>query len=344
MYNVGIIGLGSIAMGYGTPEDENPYTHVGGINKSDKVSLAAVADISEEAHQKFNEKWGKYFPETNHYKSIDEMMCSGKPDIVSVCVRGPHHYEVMTEVIEAKPKAIFLEKPPTCSLEEMDKIIDAAKSMNIPITVSYSRHWGSHVIRMAELIRKENLIGEVTSVVGYVGNRVLSFAAHTTDMICQFANYSPRAVYARGKTGSGKEKIPAGYEEEPSLDSMIIEFENDIIGTQIGHNGEHGGFYCDVFATEGKAMIPFYGEAFAWNKDSKPIDLAEYGIPSSESPFKTAYEQIARNLDGGELPDCTNEQFTAVNEIGFAAIESILTNRRIELPNTNRTRLIYANG
>jgi len=343
MYNVGIIGLGNIAMGYGTPEDENPYTHVGGINKSDKVSLTAVADLSEEAYQKFHNKWGKYFPQTNYYKSVDKMLCSEKLDIISVCIRGPFHYKVMMEVLKAKPKAIFLEKPPTCSLEEMDKIINAAKLVNIPITVSYSRHWGTHVIRMAELIHKENLIGEVTSVVGYCGQRVLSFAAHTTDMICQFANYSPKAVYARGKIIKDQ-KIPAGYEEEPSLDDMIIEFKNNIIGTQIGHNGEHGGFYCDVFATEGRARIPFYDAAFAWDKDSKPIDLTEYRIPSPESPFKIAYEQIARNLNSGELPDCTNEHFIAVNEIGFGAIESILTNKRIELPNINRTRLIYANG
>lgn len=343
MYNVGIIGLGNIAMGYGTPEDEAPYTHVGGIHNSDCVSLAAVADLSEEAYRKFNDKWEKYYPDTPYYKSVDDMLSSENLDIVSVCIRGPFHFQVMMEVLKAKPKAIFLEKPPTCSLDEMDRIVEAAKLSNVPITVSYSRHWGSHVVRMAELIHKENLIGEVKSVVGYCGHSVLSFAIHTTDMICQFANYSPKAVYARGKINNDQD-VPDGYEKEPTLDGMIIEFDNGVIGTQIGHNGEHGGFYCDVFAAEGRARIPFYDTAFAWDKDSKPIDLSEHGIPAPESPFKIAYEQIARNLDGGELPDCTDEHFIAVNEIGFGAIESILTNKRIELPNTNRNRLIYANG
>ena len=44
MYNVGVIGLGWIAEGYGSPEDPNSYCHVGGILPSDRVRLAAVAD------------------------------------------------------------------------------------------------------------------------------------------------------------------------------------------------------------------------------------------------------------------------------------------------------------
>ena len=103
MYKVGIVGLGDISSKYGTPEDEAPYSHAGGINHSDKVALAAVADISEEARETFRVKWGPYSPDTSCYTSLQDMLGAEDLDIVSVCVRGPHHHAVLLEVIAAPP-------------------------------------------------------------------------------------------------------------------------------------------------------------------------------------------------------------------------------------------------
>jgi len=57
-----------------------------------------------------------------------------------------------------------------------------------------------------------------------------------------------------------------------------------------------------------------------------------------------AYEQIAAYLDGGPLPHCTNDHAVAVNELGFGGIESFHAAQRIELPNRDRARKIFANG
>jgi predicted dehydrogenase len=261
-------------------------------------------------------------------------------DIVSVCVRGPQHFQVVMEVIQAGPKAIFLEKPPTCSLQEMDVMAAAARRAGIPITVSYSRHWAPSVMWMEGLIQG-GLIGQAKTVIGYCGGAFLSFASHTTDLICQFTGYRPVAVYARG---SATGVAPEGYQPEPDLSSMTIEFENGVAGIQIGAAGEHGMFYCDVVGTEGRARAGIYIPPFACDKKGKPIDLAALGIPANTSPFKGAYDQIAAYLDGGSRPACTDEDWIAVHEIGFAGIESVLTNQRVALPNANRSRRIFANG
>ena len=341
MYRVGIVGIGAIAaLEWGNPGDTAPYNHAGGIYQSDGVDLAAVADLSRERQGAFRDKWGDCFPQTKTYDTIPEMCAAEDLDIVSVCVRGPHHFAVTMEVIETNPRAIFLEKPPTCSLREMDEIVAAARAAGIPITVSYSRHWAPSVLRMDQLV-KEGLIGDVETVIGYCGGTFLSFASHTTDLICQFAGYCPTAVFARG---IAEGDVPDGYEPEPSLTSMIVEYENGVSGVQIGAAGEYGSMYCDVVGTEGRARVGMYIPPFACDKRGRPIDLPQYGIPGNASPFKGAYEQIAAHLDGGPLPACTNEGWIAVHEIGFAAIESILTDRRVLLPNANRTRQIFANG
>ncbi len=336
MMRVGIIGLGHIASSYG-----GAYTHVGGILESDRVELAAVADPAQAAHDTFMEQWGDRFPDTTHYSSYEDMFAAEELDIVAVCTRGPHHYTAMMDVIKASPKAIFLEKPATCSLEEMDEVVAAAKAATIPITVSYSRHWGPHVLRMAELI-KDGLIGEVTGVVGHCGNSLLSFTSHQTDMICQFAGYDPVAVYARGTVP--EKDVPDGYEPEPHLQSMVIEFASGVTGTQVAVDGELGSLAVDIQGTEGRACVAFYKPPVARNKKGEPIDLEARGMPENASPFKLAYEQIVDHLNGGPLPHCTNENFIAVHETGFAAIESILTGQRIEIPNVNRGRKVFANG
>ena len=340
MYQVGVIGLGNIAAAYSTPADEFPYCHVGGIRHSSKVELMAVADLVEPPRENFRKKWGQVFPDVSYYDSSTAMLVAERFDIVAVCVRGPDHFAVTMEVIASCPQAIFLEKPPSCSLEEMDTMVAVAQAKSIPITVSYSRHWCPHVLRLQALVQ-QGLIGEVTRVVGYIGEHFLSFASHVTDLICQFAGYCPTAVFARGRIEAD---APEGYEPEPVLDSMIIEFENGVSGIQVGNRGEHGSLYADVFGTAGHVRVGIYIPPAAFDEDGKPIDLTQHNMPANASVFQVAYDQIADYLAGGPLPHCTNDDWIAVNEVGFAGIESVLTDCRILLPNQHRSRKIFANG
>ena len=103
MYKVGLVGLGNIAAGYSGTEDAAPYTHAGGINHSRKVVLAAVADISAEARQKFRTKWGKCFPQTAYCGEFQEMLAAGGLDIITICTRGPHQRSRETFNVPVRP-------------------------------------------------------------------------------------------------------------------------------------------------------------------------------------------------------------------------------------------------
>ncbi len=341
MYSVGIIGIGSISEGYGRPDDPYAYCHTGGILHSAAVRLTSVADLDETRRLRFQDKWGERFPGLAYHENAASLLDDGPPDIVAVCVRGPQHFSVMQQVLAAGPKAVFLEKPPTCSLQEMDEMIAAANAGNIPITVSYSRHWSPHVLRLQEMVQ-DGLIGSVEKVIGYVGGTFLSFASHTTDLICQFAGYCPESVMAQGHYREAEE-IPDGYEGEPVINGALIKFRNGVNGIHVGHDAEHGGFYCDVLGTEGRVRAGMYIPPFACDGDENPIDLTGQ-MPENKSVFTVAYEQIAGYLDGGALPHCTNMDFMTVHELGFASIESINTGREVLLPAKNRNRKVFANG
>ena len=341
-YRVGVIGLGAIAAAYGTPDEATPYCHVGGIRLSARVQLAAAADLSDAAREQFTQTWGVAFPDTPLYSSSAAMLEAQPLDIVAVCVRGPYHFAVMQEVLNAPrpPRAIFLEKPPSCSLQEMDEMMALAREKKVCVTVSYSRHWNPRTLKMAQLVR-EGLIGRVHTIVGYNGGTILSFASHTTDLICQFGGLDVRAVRARGRlVKDGRE----GYEPEPTLEHLTLEFESGALGVQVGAHGERGQFYVDVFGVAGRARVGMSFEPQAFDAENQPMDIAAQ-IPPMASVFQVAYEQIADYLDGGAKPDCSDEAFQTINEIGFAAIESLhCDGARVELPNRNRSRRIWANG
>ncbi len=338
-YSVGIIGLGRIASTYGKPQNPFSYCHAGGILQSDRVVLAAVADLSEQRREAFRTLWGEALGGFAEFSTFADMWRERPVDIVSICVRGPEHYELAREVIEAGPRHIFLEKPPTCSLDEADRLVAAAAAKGVKITVSYSRHWSPVNLRMQELVR-QGLIGKVHTVIGYADHAFLSSASHGMDALCQFAGYDPVAVYAVGTPGTNTRE---GYEPEPGLTSAVIEYRSGATGILVGKAGEHGVFYVDVLGEKGHVRSGMYTAPAAWI-DKKPVAPSQFGMPENASVFKMAYGQIADFLDGGRLPDCTEAAWHAVNEIGFAGIESLLSGRRVEIPTPQRSRRIFANG
>ncbi len=341
MYRVGIIGLGNIASRYSNPDNPYPYCHVGGIRFCETTELTAVADMSHERQTEFRQTWGPAFPEhtINYYETDVEMLENESLDIVAVCVRGPHHYKVMQNVLKADIKAIFLEKPAGCSLEEVDAMTSGADAKGIPIIVDYTRHWGPYLIHLQSLIR-DGLIGEVQSVIGYCGGGVLSFAIHTTDMICQFAGYDPISVTGFVEGGGN---VPEPYEPEPAIVGSTIRFATGVVAHHLGNHGARVPFSVDIFGSKGTVSTGFYTNTVI-HAEGELVDTSRLGFPENASPFKVAYKQITDYLDGGPLPDCARDDYTAVNELGFATIESGLTAQTIQLPCRNRKRLIFANG
>ncbi|HEX9998625.1 MAG TPA: Gfo/Idh/MocA family oxidoreductase [Abditibacterium sp.] len=351
-YRAAIIGLGAIAQSYGSPEQHSPYCHAGGLLHCDRFDFAAAADPFPAARETFMETWGPSFPEITLFEDIEAMLASERFDVVAVCVRGPHHFAVMKQVLKARPRVVFLEKPPTCSLTEMDELLALAREVGTTITVSYSRHWSPRVLLMEKLVR-EGLIGNVQSVVGYCDGAILSYASHTTELVCQFAgatSESSRALRVRAQgfvpeDDPRSQDIQPGYEVEPRLHHISIDFAGGVLGVQVGAAGASGSFYADVFGDKGRVTVGMYCEPQAFDLKGNPLEIPGLSEIVDRGPFAEAYRQIADFCDGGAKPDCSDEAFVHVNEIGFGAIESLLSDgKAIELPNQNRTRRIWANG
>lgn len=337
MHKIGIVGLGNIAYAYSKLEDPCPYSHAGGARLSERVKVVAAADLDAERREEFNSIWGP----VNLYDDGQAMYDNEDLDIIAICVRGPLHEKMTLAAVEAGPKVIFQEKPAGCSLTEVDNVHQAATEKGVLVIMSHSRHWGPHVLRMADLV-KDGLVGDVESVVGYCGGGMLSFSVHEIDMICQFAGCDPVSVAAT--TRAEPADVPEGYEVEPKIVGAYIQFASGIVGHHVGSKGPNGSFYVDVLGSKGRAFVPFYGVPKAWDEEGKEIDEATLTLPANASPFLVAYEQIAEYLDKGKMPDCGPDVYRPVNEIAFGMIESGISGETVKLPCEKRDRLIFANG
>jgi hypothetical protein len=139
--------------------------------------------------------------------------------------------------------------------------------------------------------------------------------------------------------------MEAGYELEPCLDHLSIDFSDGVLGVHLGTRSQEGGFYADVFGDKGRVRVGMYIEPQAFDLEGSPLEIGGFPELVDRGPFTEAYNQIAVFLDGGAKPDCTDEAFVQINEVGFGAIESLLADgKTVELPNQNRTRRIWANG
>jgi len=337
MQRVGLIGLGKIASFEGRPTDAEPFCHAGGINLSRQVTLVSVAGRSEKSRQDFQQLWGPSFPGLHVYSSADTMLKEELLDIVAICVRGPDHFDLAMKALEFSPRALFIEKPATCSLGQMDALMVAAQRRNTAVTVSYTRHWAPKV-RYWERRVAEGLLGRVETIVAFQGGPIVSDAVHTTDLICQFAMGRPVSVQALSEK---MEPASPGYDSDPHLKSMVIEFENGVTGIQLPTSGGQPGYYCDVYGTKGHLRVGMSVPTVLelWSKNQGTPEPKE---PASRSAFLEAYEDIARHLAGGPLPCCTDRSFMIVNELVFAAAESVYSGKREKVPCGNRLRRIDA--
>jgi predicted dehydrogenase len=347
---VGLVGLGGMACS-GEPDDPSAYSHVSGILHSGRCALAATAELSAEKTDQFRVKWGQQFPATRSYASVAAMLANEALDAVDICIGGLWHFPVAMEVLRSAhpPRLVFIEKAPTTSLAEMDELAALAQERDVRLVVSYSRHWYPHLLWLEKLLA-DGLIGRIKTVVGYCRGPILSMGSHQSDMICQFAGYDPVAVTAKGRFEDDPDfgwydgsKAAGGFEREPVIDNMTIEFASGVVAHQIGEYNDFWGLYCDIFGTTGRVRVQSdLLSVRAWSGFDKEIDLEPLGMPPKQGVFAGAYRQIADYLETGALPACCDKHVQAVHEIGFAAIESLhLGGQRVEFPVNHRNRRMH---
>jgi predicted dehydrogenase len=142
-FRVVILGSGNVA----------EVTHVPVLRaEADRVDLVAAVDIDAGRVRAFCDR--TEIP--NAYTSVGEMLEAERPDLVDVCTPPATHVDLVIRCLEAGAW-VLVEKPPTLSLAEYDRI-EAAESVGGPYaSVVFQHRFGSAGKHAAELIRAGEL-------------------------------------------------------------------------------------------------------------------------------------------------------------------------------------------
>ncbi|HEV2217439.1 MAG TPA: Gfo/Idh/MocA family oxidoreductase [Candidatus Dormibacteraeota bacterium] len=148
---VGLIGYGAIARG-----------HAGSVSATPGLDLRAACDISPERRELAARELG-----VKTYETAEQLLRD--PDIGLVIVGTPPsvHAEPVVAAAHAG-KHVVCEKPFAITIEEADRMIDAATAHHRVLSVYQSRRWDPDYLAMREAIRSGR-IGELFYMESFIG-------------------------------------------------------------------------------------------------------------------------------------------------------------------------------
>jgi len=144
---IGVIGIGWFG-------EMHVMTYQGVVN-------AQVTAICTRTQSRLKDIAAKYNVEKT-YTDYHDLLADPDIDMVSICTHAPDHLEPMLAAI-ASGKHILLEKPMAITLEECDKIMEAAKNAKQNIMVGHiCRFENNYAIAKQQI--DEGRIGDVLSI------------------------------------------------------------------------------------------------------------------------------------------------------------------------------------
>lgn len=253
-YKAAIIGCGRIAgLIEFDPLIKKHYkvaTHAGAYELNSKTHLVASCDIDESTRKLFSKK----FPHLKIYESIEKMLDSEKPEIVSVATSPFNRYEVFKKIYCcASVKIIFSEKPLSNSYEESLRIKKIVESGDKSILVNYIRRFDEGHQRVRELIQTKK-IGNIEAVHIIYSDGLLNTASHMIDLMLWYFE-DVKKVVSLGQRKS--------IEKDPVHDAVLV-MQN---GIKIHLSGVSGSSVrvCDLLIYGSEGMIKITKEGFNIN-------------------------------------------------------------------------------
>ena len=145
-----LIGLGNVAWKYDADAPGSPFalTQAGAMRIHPQVILAGGSSPNSEDRAGFT-AWTGGAPA---FADTEEMLRTLRPDIVGICSPTSEHFHHAHLCLDAGVRAIWLEKPPTETPEELEELIRLAERVNAVVCVNYFRRYLTHYQRLRECI------------------------------------------------------------------------------------------------------------------------------------------------------------------------------------------------
>lgn len=257
------LGVGVIGAGFMGEMHARIYSGIPG------VKLVAVADEQLARAEIVAQKLG-----ATAYHDYHDLLGRDDIDAVSICVSDDRHLLPTVAATEAR-KSILLEKPIATTLDESEKIVEAARKNGVLLTVGHLLRFDPRYVGLKTYLDSGN-IGEPVSIYtrrnspitegpkryGSRGNLTLHVAVHDIDLILWYMRSRVVRVYA--------EKASIALKDIGIDDAVFatLKFESGAIG-----NLEYSWILPASSPTKIDAKLELMG-----TKGVGYVDIAEQGV------------------------------------------------------------------
>ena len=315
---VAVVGCGAIGS-----------LHAQAISQSQHARLTAACDVERERAELVAFPAG-----ANVYDDFEKLLSTEQLDVVTVATPEHVHMAPVVKSIEAGCH-VFCEKPMASTLEDAQKMADAAARHNRHLAIDYNRRFGFGYLKAMELCA-EGAVGEIRYVVIRVtepltGSRndlkshsiITNVLVHHIDLMRYFCG-EVRSVYASFNPRNGTALAHDA--------AFSFRFEGAALGTLIGGWQEvprwtRTSEWTEIGGTKGTVVIEDVMNAVKyWSVDPDRIEFFRPNFFNGQTAF---YDSLTNHihcflerLSEGRSPQVTGQDGLRGLEIVQAAIRS----------------------
>jgi len=179
-FDVLIIGLGQIGMGYDLNLDPKRYvySHASAFSQHKGFNIVGGVDLDNRAGKAFEKKYGCAF-----YDNVQEALQKHNPDVIVISVSTQFHKQVLQDIVKySKPKVILCEKPLSYNIEEAYEMQQLCKANSIKLFVNYIRDSDPNSIEIKTKIDSGEYAGSLKGVVWY-SKGLIHNGSHFIDLL-----------------------------------------------------------------------------------------------------------------------------------------------------------------
>jgi UDP-N-acetyl-2-amino-2-deoxyglucuronate dehydrogenase len=233
-YKVAIAGCGSIA-----------HAHVEGYQQLENVEIVAVVDPHAPARQIYMDTYGI----AAGYETIESMLESVVPDIVSICTWHLLHPQGTIAAARGGVAGVICEKPMAIGAGAADSMIEACEASGTKLVVSHQRRFTPGWEKARELIAA-GAIGQPIFAKNQVIEGLMNWGTHTIDGT-RFVLGDPAPVWVFGAVERKTDRYERGVAIEDAC-MGLVHFDNGV-QLLVESDLEHEGAAPGEFQIEGSA-------------------------------------------------------------------------------------------
>lgn len=341
-YRAGIIGTGGVAgLGIyrGSADDigTDPVdrSHAGGFDATSDIELVAVADIDEDALDRFGNAWN--IPPDRRYGDHESLLEAESLDIVSICTPSMLHRDhVEAAATIGTVDAIWCEKPIACSVKDAEAAVSACDQAGVELVINHSRRF----VRQNQSVRQaitNGVIGDLESYSLGSSMELFRVGTHVIDLLVYLFETQADSVqgYVTGRNESA-EHLTSQQIDDAGAAGTITHPDGTVGTFDCTPPRDVAEFFARFHGTEGRLH---WGNGEQWQYQDREDDTFIDGDPPTAGysddhtqSFANAAAHLVDVIEGTTENISSGSQAIHTLEILIGTFISHYTGSRISLP------------